>query len=141
MAASFTPGREAVAQRAGALRARALALAEIEVHAYEPVLEALRFPRDDPDRAARVSAARIEASRSPLEIAQVGAEVAELAAELAHNGNRNLAGDAIAGALLAEAGAQAAARLVAINLTDGPTVDEAAEHAARARAAREHALG
>jgi formiminotetrahydrofolate cyclodeaminase len=141
MAASFAPGREAAAHRAGELRARALALAEIELHAYEPVLEALRLPRDDPERAGRVSAARIEASRSPLEIAQAGAEVAELAAELAHSGNDNLAGDAIAGALLAEAGAQAAARLVAINLTDGPTVDRAAELAARARAARDRALG
>jgi formiminotetrahydrofolate cyclodeaminase len=140
MAASFAPGRDAVAHRADELRARALALAEIEVHAYEPVLEALRLPRDNPDRAARVGAARIAASRSPLEIAQVGAEVAELAAELAHGGNQNLAGDAIAGALLAEAAAQAAARLVAINLTNGPQVDDAGELAARARAARDSAL-
>ena len=68
-------------------------------------------------RASRVR--RVTASQSPLAIAGVGAELAELAADLARTGNRNLAGDAIAGALLAEAAAQAAARLVAINLTEG----------------------
>jgi methenyltetrahydrofolate cyclohydrolase len=140
MAASFTGDLDPQFQRAGELRTRALELAEIELHAYEPVLEALRLPREDPERAGRVSAAQTEASKSPLEIARVAADLAELAAELARNGNPNLAGDAIAGALLAEAAAQAASRLVAINLIDGPVVEEAAGHAARAHAARERAL-
>jgi formiminotetrahydrofolate cyclodeaminase len=140
MAAAFTPERVSDADRARAARVRALELAEIELHAYEPVLEALRLPRDDPQRAERVDAARARASESPLAVAGVGAELAELAADLAGTGNQNLAGDAIAGALLAEAAAQAAARLVAINLTDGPAVVEAAELARRAAAAREVAL-
>jgi methenyltetrahydrofolate cyclohydrolase len=140
MAAAFTPEREAVARRAREMRTRALELAEIELHAYEPVLEALRLPRDDPQRAERVDAARAKASESPLEIAEVGAELAELAADLARTGNQNLAGDAIAGALLAEASAQAAARLVAINLTEGPAVTESADLARRAAAARDVAL-
>ncbi len=71
------------------------------------MLDALRLPRDDPERAARVDAARTEASQSPLELAQISAELAELAADLASGGNPNLAGDAITGALLAEAAAQA----------------------------------
>ena len=128
-------------QRAGEMRTRALELAEAELHAYEPVLEALRLPRDDPERAARVSEAETDASKSPLEIARVAADLAELAAELAINGNPNLTGDAIAGALLAEAAAQAASRLVAINLSEGREVDEAADHARRAGAARERAIG
>ena len=140
MAAQFTPDREPTAERAEELRARALELAEIELHAYEPVLEALRLPLEDPERDIRVSAASDEASRSVLEIAGVGAELAELAAELARTGNPNLAGDAIAGALLAEASAQAAARLVSINLTDGPAVREATDLALRAQVAREEAL-
>jgi formiminotetrahydrofolate cyclodeaminase len=140
MAANFTADLAPEFQRAGELRSRALKLAEIELHAYEPVLEALRLPREDPERADRVSAAEIEASKSPLEIARVAAGLADLAAELARNGNPNLAGDAIAGALLAEAAAQAAARLVAINLTDGPVVEEATALAERAGAARARAL-
>ena len=141
MAAAFSPDREAQANRAAELRARALELADVELHAYEPVLEALRLPREDPERAGRVNSARATASASPLEVAGIGAELAELAAELARMGNRNLAGDAIAGALLAEAATQAAARLVAINLTDGPVVVEAASLARRARAARDEVLG
>jgi methenyltetrahydrofolate cyclohydrolase len=140
MAASFTADLDPEFQRAGELRTRALELAGIELHAYEPVLEALRLPRDDPERAARVSATQAEASKSPVEIAQVAADLAELAAKLAANGNPNLKGDAIAGALLAEAAAQSASRLVAINLTDGPVVDQATAFAARARAARDRAL-
>jgi formiminotetrahydrofolate cyclodeaminase len=141
MATSFTPECDGAFRRAGELRTRALELAEVELHAYEQVLEALRLPRDDPHRDDRVAAARLEASRSPLEIARTAAELTELGAELARTGNPNLAGDAIAGALLAEAAAQAAARLVAINLTDGPQVEEAAALAARARTARDSALG
>ena len=140
MAANFADGGAAAFERAGQLRTRALELATIELHAYEPVLEALRLPRDDPERAGRVRTAETEASRSPLEIATLAAELAELAAELAHAGNPNLAGDAIAGALLAEAAAQAAARLVAVNLTDGPHVEEAWQSARRAQGARDRAL-
>jgi formiminotetrahydrofolate cyclodeaminase len=140
MAAVFAPDRLAAAVRARELRARALELAEIELHAYEPVLEALRLPREDPARADRVRDARDAASQSPLAIAGVGAELAGLAADLAGTGNQNLAGDAIAGAVLAEAAAQAAARLVAINLSEGPAVSEATEFALQALKAREEAL-
>jgi formiminotetrahydrofolate cyclodeaminase len=140
MAAAFTPDGSQTAARAGELRARALELAEVELHAYEPVLEALRLPRDDPERSGRVGAAQLEASKSPVEIAALGAELAEVSAELARTGNPNLAGDAIAGAVLAEAAAQAAARLVAINLTQGVEVAEAAGLARRALAARNAAL-
>jgi methenyltetrahydrofolate cyclohydrolase len=140
MAAAFSPDRDEVERRARGLRGRALGLAETELRAYEPVLEALRLPRDDPERGERVDAARVKASESPLAIAEVGAELAELAADLARTGNQNLVGDAIAGALLAEAAAQAAARLVAINMTDGWAVAQAAELGRRAQAARDDAL-
>jgi formiminotetrahydrofolate cyclodeaminase len=140
MAARFA-GEWDVALRTSELRGRALELADIELSAYQPVLDALHLPRDVPDRAARIDAARTKASESPLEVAWVAADVAELAANLARSGNSNLAGDAIAGVLLAEAAAQAAAKLVAINLTDGPMVDQAANLARQAHAARERALG
>jgi formiminotetrahydrofolate cyclodeaminase len=141
MAAAFTDGYDEAGHRAAELRERSLELAQVELHAYEPVLEALRLPREDPERDAKVRAAEVEASRSPLEIAQIAAELADHAAVIARDGNPNLAGDAITGALLAEAGAQAAARLVAINLApDDSGVRTATELATRALNARKEAL-
>ena len=59
MAGLFGELDDAVA-RAGALRARALELRDADLEAYLPVLEALRLPREDPERAAR-----LRRSRSP----------------------------------------------------------------------------
>ena len=53
MAGRFGELDDAVA-RAGALRARALELRDADLEAYLPVLEALRLPREDPERAARL---------------------------------------------------------------------------------------
>ena len=127
MAARFSDAEARVIERAAGLRARLLELAEVELHAYEPVLEAMRLPRDDPTRAARLSVARAQAALSPLEIARAGHEVAALAAELVRSGNRNLEGDTNTGRLLAKAACRAAARLVELDLDDDsdPRVTEA----------------
>jgi formiminotetrahydrofolate cyclodeaminase len=117
------PERQALArtaERAAVLRARALEQAEIELYAYQPVLEALALPRQDPQRARRVAAARAQASASPLAIAELAAELAGLAAVTAGAGSPHLAGDAIAAAVLAEGACAAAARLVTINLAGAP---------------------
>jgi formiminotetrahydrofolate cyclodeaminase len=106
--------------RAGELRAEALRLAELELHVYGAVLEALRIPEDQPGRAEAVEAAMSDATDSPLAIARAAAEVAELAADAARTGNLHLHGDAVAGALLAEAACAGAARLVELNLTSNP---------------------
>jgi formiminotetrahydrofolate cyclodeaminase len=153
MAAAFTLARdeyagrhERMAQlsaRAGELRAEALALADAELHVYEAVLEALREPEDAPGRADRLDAALSDAADSPLAVARVAAEVAELAAEAARTGNRNLRGDAITGALLAEAACAAAARLADINLAGRPADprrEEVVDLPARALQARLTAL-
>ena len=143
MAASVhATDREESSERAGRLASPALELAEVELHAYEPVLEALRLPRDDPERAARVEAARAEASRSPLAIAGSAAEAGRAGrGARAHRQPATSRATPSPAALLAEAAAQAAARLVAINLTEGPAVEESSQLAQRALAARERALG
>jgi len=123
-------------ERAAALRARALQLAEDDLASYAPVLEAQR--RGEPTDAALAAAAE-----TPLAIAEVGCEVAELAADLARAGRRTLEGDATAAALLAEAATRAAARLVELNLArmpDDVRLHAAGEYGARAWAARESAL-
>jgi formiminotetrahydrofolate cyclodeaminase len=65
-----------------------------------------------------------------MEVAEIGAEVAATAAAVAAGGNPNVRGDAIAAALLAAAGARAAAALVRINLA-GAAGDGRPAHAAR----------
>ena len=75
--------------------------------------------RQDGDAGTRrreIAAALSAAADVPMEIVQLAVPVARLAARLAADGNPNLRGDAIAGALLAEAGARSAAILVGINL-------------------------
>jgi methenyltetrahydrofolate cyclohydrolase len=154
MAARFTavtPRVTEIVTRSGELRGHLLGLAEVELHAYEPVLEALRLPREDPMRPARLAAARSGAAESPFEIALATAELAGLGAELALAGNPNLEGDAVTGCLLAEAACQAATRLVEINLRGeeedprmgvarDPRVGQARELSERAHAERRRAL-
>ena len=149
MAARFSQehweeARGVVAQ-AETLRARVTPLAEADAHAFEEVLAALRLPTQlEPEvRNAAIANALGRAADIPLAIARDAADVALLAALVAENGNANLRADAVAGALLAEAAAKAAAHLVAINL--GTTerderVARAREHVAAAAAAAERAL-
>ena len=128
MASAFAgPGSSQAATRAGALRERALALGEQELRSYRPVLEALKLPRDDPERPSRLDAALSAAAEAPLELARAGAEIAGLARGTAQSGSVHLRGDAEAGLLLAEAACQAAANLVQINLAgraDDPRLEE-----------------
>ena len=143
MAASFLDDAPA-AGRAAVLREELLASGERELHSYEPVLEAYRLPKTDPTRSAHVRAALSEASATPLAIARACAEVAELASAAAEKSNPSIRGDAVAGALLAEAASRAAGRLVEINLAhrrDDTRIEEVSQLAERAESARERALG
>lgn len=138
MAAGFADDAESAA-RARELRAQALGLAERDGEAYAAALTARREGGD-------IAAAMAGAAEPPLLIAEAGAELAELAAALAVTGKASLAGDAMTGALLAEAAARAAARLAEMDLADaGPAAPAGAVervHIAvrRAAAAREQAL-
>jgi formiminotetrahydrofolate cyclodeaminase len=122
MAAGFSREDDAaeLAGRAAALRARALELADLELVSYLPVLEALRLPADEPERAAQIAAASSDAAESPLQIAALAAELAELAVAAAQSGSPHLLGDATAAASLADGACGAAARLVEINLAEVP---------------------
>lgn len=133
--AAVRPRRD-LPERLAALRGQALKLAERELSSYGPVLEALRLPRDDPDRAGRLDAALTRASLAPLAIAEAAADVAEIGAELAAAAGPAVGGDAVAGVLIAEVAAAAAATLVEINLEARPEAEELARAMdARARAA------
>jgi formiminotetrahydrofolate cyclodeaminase len=130
-------------ERAAALRARALELADEDLSSFGPVLDAQRLPAGDEGRPERLRAALSAASDTPLAVAAVGCEVAELAAEVARGGRLSLEGDVAAAALLAEAATRAAARLVELNLAAVPNdirLRTAGEYAARAWAARKETV-
>lgn len=133
--ASKKRSHESVAEEADALRARVVPLAAKDAMAYRDVLEARASVAGSGSAASRklVNDALSAAARVPLAIAEMGAEVGDLAAELAIGGKPELRGDALTGVWLAEACVRAAAELVLINLAHTP-VDERCRAARRASA-------
>jgi methenyltetrahydrofolate cyclohydrolase len=119
----------AVAQ-AERLRRRAAPLAQRDAEAYEEALVTLRLPeRVEPTvRDAAVGAALSRTAEVLLAIGEAAADAAWLAALVADRGTPERRGDAVAAAQLAEAGARAAAALIAVNLTVRPG-DERFVHA------------
>ncbi|MGH3318633.1 MAG: cyclodeaminase/cyclohydrolase family protein [Streptosporangiaceae bacterium] len=138
MAARYSEGRLGdaadVAGRADELRAAAGPLADADADAYGAVLAAYALPRESGSGpGARIRESLERAAEVPLRIAGVAAEVAELGARLAREGNPNLVGDARTAVLLAEAAARSAAELVRIDVELGD-LDERFTVEARQRA-------
>jgi methenyltetrahydrofolate cyclohydrolase len=116
------PDAAEVAYLANGLRTRVAALADADSRAHHGVLRAMaaRRRRADTDETASgdVAVALRDASQVPLQVADLGAETAELASRLVRDGNPRLRGDCATALLLAEAATRSAARLVSINADD-----------------------
>jgi len=127
MAARLSAGQLAdadeLADRSDAARRRVAPLARMDAQSYARVLYAYRVP-DSETRSERVSDALSGAADVPLAVAEIGNEVAGIAARLVEEGNPSLKGDAIAAVLLAEAGVRAATVLVEINLSSANVEDD-----------------
>jgi methenyltetrahydrofolate cyclohydrolase len=107
-----------IAAQALALQARAAPLALADAEVWAQALEALEAARADEAPANGVLEAKLDLSAAvPLEIAETAADTASLAALAAELGDGTYRADAAAAAVLAAAGARAAAHLVAVNLT------------------------
>jgi formiminotetrahydrofolate cyclodeaminase len=132
MAARFSarqlPEAADLASRADELRRRAADLADLDAQAYTAVLAALRLPGEAGQRREALAGAAVV----PLEIAEIGARVTQLAVRVAEAGNPNLRGDAVTGAVLAAASARSAACLVDINVDLGGLEPELSRRAAQA---------
>jgi formiminotetrahydrofolate cyclodeaminase len=129
MVAGLTAGRpryahvaaemQHAADRASTLAAELTDLVRRDAAAFHAVSAAYRLPKGTSEaasmRAAAIESAMLPATQSPLEIARAGADVAELAADVAEHGNRNAVADAVVAALLAEAACRAAALTVRVN--------------------------
>lgn len=111
---------EAIVPRADALKIELLELMQQDADAYAVVMQAYQLAKsNESEQAARtraIQSALQRAAEIPLRVAQVCAEVLELGAVAGAKGNKNAASDAGVGALMAEAGLQAALLNVEINL-------------------------
>jgi methenyltetrahydrofolate cyclohydrolase len=145
MAARFSerqlPSAGDLADQADKLRLMAAQLADMDARAYAAVLDAGRQPGDDGQRQERTREALLGAAHVPLEIAGIGARVAALAVRVAEDGNPNLRGDAVTGAVLAAASARSAACLVDINVRLGGLDPGLSRRAAQAAADAGDAAG
>jgi formiminotetrahydrofolate cyclodeaminase len=96
-------------------------------------------PRSAPGRRTReIGQAFARAAEPPLAIARAAADVAELAALLAQDGDPRVRADALTAGVLAAAAARGAVALVSVNLTSfegDPRVAEAEQLAAAAERA------
>ena len=103
-----------------ALRHRLTRLVEADEEAYNVLSAAYRLPKDTDEqkkaRTAAIQKALINATATPMEIAQACVEVLALCGPIAEKGNVSAVSDAGVGALLAEAGLRSAALNVQINL-------------------------
>jgi methenyltetrahydrofolate cyclohydrolase len=97
--------------------ATAASLIQADADSYAAFIAARRSAGPTSGQA---TAALSAAADVPMRITELAVPVARAAARLATDGNPNLRGDAITGALLAAAGARAAAALVEINLAGHP---------------------
>jgi formiminotetrahydrofolate cyclodeaminase len=135
-----------VAAQALSIQDRAAPLASVDARAWEEANAALRRAADgtgssgDSDLELKLE----QAAAVPLEIAQLGADVAALAVVAAERCDGAYRADAAAAAALAAGGARAAAHLVQINLAvreDDPRLARARASEQAAVAAAEQILG
>ena len=109
-----------VVAQAQAIRDRAVVLAQTDAKVWEDALSALRDAQgeeaSDARRDFQLEQKLDDAAVVPLEIAELGADAAALAALAGERGDETYRGDASAEAALAAGGARAAAHLVQVNL-------------------------
>jgi formiminotetrahydrofolate cyclodeaminase len=134
-----------VAAQALSIQDRVAPLASVDARAWDEANEALRTAAageagEDGDLERKLE----QAAAVPLEIAQLGADVAQLAVLAADRCDGEFRADAAAAAALAAGGARAAAHLVRINLAvreGDPRLARARESEQAAAAAAEKILG
>ena len=139
------PPAAAAAGQADVLRTRASDLVEESAAAYAEA--AARLPGREqssdaatPTREWKLGVALARAADAPLRVAELSADVAELALEVANGADPGFRAEAVAACLLAEATARIGAHLVEINLTTlqgDERLERATAAAARATRSRE----
>jgi methenyltetrahydrofolate cyclohydrolase len=137
------PDSKGIVAQALAFQDRTAPLAHVDAEAWDAASAALRAaadPEGPPQSRGALEQALDRAAAIPLEVAELGADVAALAAIVAEHGEPGYRADAAAAAALAAGGARAAAHLVEVNLamrTGDPRLERArASEQAAAESAR-----
>jgi len=106
--------------RAEKLQSELRDLMQADTDAYARVMDAYKLPKITEDekiaRTRAIQDALKQASDIPLRVAELCAQILELARPVAEKGNKNAASDCGVGALMAEAGLRGAGLNVSINL-------------------------
>jgi len=105
-----------IAVRAQELKDQLLAAVDADTDAFDRLLEAMRLPKDDPNRNLAMADATIGAAEVPLGVLEACPEVIELCREIARIGLQASLSDAGVGAQVARAAAAGAYQNVCINL-------------------------
>ena len=105
-----------IAARAQELKDQLLAAVDTDTVAFDRLLEAIRLPKDDPNRDAAMADATVGATEVPLGVLEKCPEVIELCREVARIGLQASLSDAGVGVQVARAGAAGAYQNVCINL-------------------------
>jgi formiminotetrahydrofolate cyclodeaminase len=124
------PEHRGASAQAETLRQRIAPLAQLDAEAYEVSLVALHLPEEleAETRSTLIGDAVARAGQVPLAIADYASDVIALAAEICERCDPARRPDVVAAARLAQGAVEAAAHLVAVNLTfapNDPRVDRA----------------
>ena len=130
-----------VSAQALALQDRAAPLALVDAEAWETASAALRAAGDGEGKRSdgKLEAALGQAAAIPLDVAELAADVAALAALVGEHCDPAYRADTAAAAALAAGGARAAAHLVEVNLGVSPSDQRLARALASADIAAAHA--
>lgn len=108
-------------EHAERLRTELTKLIDEDAIAYTTVVNALKLPKTTDEEKGRrrdtLQKAFIAAANIPLQTARLCGDLLQLAADVAHKGNKNSITDAAVAALMAQAASEAAILNVSINLT------------------------
>lgn len=105
--AAHQPALEDAVERIERARWLMLELAREDMQAYEALNDAMKRPKDDPQRQALVSQRSLDACAPPMALIAACADLLRLFSELKGITNRHLRSDLAIAALLAEAAARA----------------------------------
>ena len=135
---------DSIATRAQLLKDQFLAAVDSDTAAFDHLLEAMRLPKDDPNRDAAIAGATVRATEVPLGVLEACPDVIELCREVGRIGLQASLSDAGVGAQVTRAAAAGAYQNVCINLAGLKDERRAAllarADAAWSRAKEQHAM-